>query len=351
LRADATVSRVIAAWRRLTGGRAVRDSERSTLLACSGGPDSAALVLSIAAAVVPERDHRAEQQRSGPLHIAYVLHDMRSPEAGARDCGIAQKLAEDLGVQFHAGRALAGEAGEIKSEATYRRLRYRALAELAGTFDCKYVATGHHANDQLETVLARFIRGAGPAALAGMRESRRLESVGGPLLIRPMLTVTRDEARQICGLAGLIVAEDETNLDQTHLRSALRHRVVPPLIELAPHMAGRIETTLTLLRASGELLNEAGTQLLNLATITADGSAQWQRSALASSNPAIIAQAFLTLRRLLLGAACESPVRSRAFLRAASLCVDDERKPRQTTIAGLRVIISSRSVVVQRAKN
>jgi len=84
---DAGVRRIVRAWRALTGGRGVRDVDRRTLIACSGGVDSSALVLALATAT----EH---------LVVAHVVHDMRGAEDALADRDAARVLAERVGLGF-----------------------------------------------------------------------------------------------------------------------------------------------------------------------------------------------------------------------------------------------------------
>lgn len=222
-RSDPVVRRIVAGWRRLTGGSATRDSGRPTLVACSGGADSSALLLALSTV-------------SPPPAVAHVLHDMRPPAEAEADRDATARLCDRLGVEFHEGRArVAGLPGN--AEANARRARESALAEIAGRTGRAYVATGHHAEDQLETILMRLMRGSGVRGLGGIHPKRRL--AGGIVLVRPMLGVTRGEARGLCARSGWAWAEDRTNTDLSRRRAAIRERVIPAMLEIDPGAARR----------------------------------------------------------------------------------------------------------------
>lgn len=224
LAAEPAARRILADARRLTGGSRTRDPERPTLLACSGGADSSALVLAIAASPIP-------------AVVAHVLHDLRPPEQAEADRDAARRLAERCGLPFAEARVqvrdLPGNA-----EANARRARYGALARLASEHACRFVATGHQADDQAETLLMRLLRGAGPEGLSGVRPRRSLAP--GVALVRPMLRITRPEAEAICRAAGWAWREDLTNRDTARLRAAVRHTVLPALRTLRPDAAVRL---------------------------------------------------------------------------------------------------------------
>lgn len=206
---DPTARQIIASWRRLTGGTSVRDPDRPTIAACSGGADSSALVLALAATPAAVR-------------VVHVLHRMRPAAEARADAEAARELAERTGCAFE-----LIELGEHEpTEAGAARARRGALAEAAGRHATPFVATGHTADDQLETLLMRLARGAGPRGMRGVLPSRRC---GGATLVRPMLAITREQALELCRRAGWRWREDRTNLETDRVRSSLRRTVTPAL--------------------------------------------------------------------------------------------------------------------------
>jgi tRNA(Ile)-lysidine synthase len=105
-------------------------------------------------------------------------------------------------------------------QAKARDARYAALAEWARESRAKVLLTAHHIDDQAETVLMRLARGAGLGGLAGVRATRPL----GPdlNLARPLLGWRKDELRRIVEQAGLEAADDPSNADPRHDRTAMR---------------------------------------------------------------------------------------------------------------------------------
>jgi tRNA(Ile)-lysidine synthase len=209
----------------LTGGPDVRDGDRPTLLAVSGGADSSALALALG-------------RRPGVLAIGHVVHDMRSKKDAEADREVVEELGERLGLPVRIERVRLGKGN---AEASARQLRYEALAGLADDAGCRYVATAHQADDVLETLLANLVRGTGPRGLRGPAHRRAISA--GVTLVRPMLRVTRAQAEAICRKAHWRWVEDETNVDpggaDAPLRAALRERVLPELEALRPGAALR----------------------------------------------------------------------------------------------------------------
>ena len=222
-----SIREIIAAWRRLTSPPDARrrGPGEAVLVACSGGADSSALVLALASA-------------GARGVVAHIVHDLRPRRVAHADRDAARRLAERVGWPFVTAsvrvKALPGNA-----EANARRARYQALARLAAKRSLRFIATAHHADDQIETVLMRLLRGAGPSKLAGIRERRGLS---GAILIRPMLCISRAQARAICSAAGWKWREDATNADRTRLRARLRAEVVPRLRRIRPDVGERVCT-------------------------------------------------------------------------------------------------------------
>ncbi|MFI4871922.1 MAG: tRNA lysidine(34) synthetase TilS [Phycisphaerales bacterium JB061] len=212
-----SIRRIVAQWRQLTGGSAVRDPGRPTLLALSGGPDSSALLLALASC------------KPARIVAAHIRHNLRPDASQNADLESARSLSERLGVPFVSRDIHIEDHSNPEAEA--RRLRYAVLTDIADESGCRFVATGHHADDQLETMLMTLTRGSGPGGLSGIRPSRPLsESVA---LVRPALVCSRTELLEICHDAGHQPAHDETNDDLTRRRAWLRARVIPELLSHA----------------------------------------------------------------------------------------------------------------------
>lgn len=210
------------------------------MVACSGGADSVALAVAIASAT-PD------------LVVAHVVHDMRSLEEALGDRDSVKRLAELIGVPF-VDAAIEVKSLKGNSEGHARRLRYAALGELAAIHRCGFVATAHHADDQMESVIMALLRGAGPRGLAGIAPKRKLRPEVE--LIRPMLGVTRAEARRFCETLGLDWREDATNSDESRLRNVVRARVLPVLEALRPGATIRGARSADLLRQVGAIFKD-----------------------------------------------------------------------------------------------
>jgi tRNA(Ile)-lysidine synthase len=233
----------------------VRDAGRRTLIACSGGADSSALLLALSA-VSP-----------GP-EVCHVVHDMRSAAEARADADRTRALCASLGVTYHE-RSVAVPASGENAESAARALRYAALGVVARERGLRFVATGHHADDQLETLLMRMLRGAGVRGMAGIRATRLLDGGddGSVTVVRPMLGVSHAEAVGLCERCGWAWNEDATNRDERRLRAALRARVLPALRSVEPDAAARASRTAASLASADEAIGAWAGAVLAGATV------------------------------------------------------------------------------------
>lgn len=179
----------------------------SFAVAVSGGADSLALLL-LSAAAFP-----------GRVRAATVDHGLR-PEAR----GEAQKVAglcERIGVPHFILCVRVERDGE-GLQAAAREARYRALAGWMDGEGLGLLLTGHHADDQAETLLMRLNRGSGVGGLAGIRPSGPLPGAGHLRLARPLLGWRREELAGIARAAGVEPAVDPSNRDPAYDRTRLR---------------------------------------------------------------------------------------------------------------------------------
>jgi tRNA(Ile)-lysidine synthase len=197
------------------------------IVAVSGGPDSVALLLGLAA---------IQRQLAIKLHVAHYNHNLRADSTD--DAEFVADLAESIGVPFAIGTATEEEYKQVKHlspEAAARELRYRFLGDTAQQFCSTSIVVGHTADDQTETILLHVVRGAGLTGITGMQSTRNLVHDGKPLtLVRPFLNITHTETMAFCEKHNIKPIMDPTNADTTIPRNHLRIEILPRLATLNP---------------------------------------------------------------------------------------------------------------------
>jgi tRNA(Ile)-lysidine synthase len=198
-------------------GRASADVPHGAglLVAVSGGPDSTAMahLLSIAR---PDLE----------LELVHVRHGLRDDAA---DAATAAAHAVALECRYHE-QHVDVHVGRLGPEAAAREARYGALVDRAHAAGVRWVAVGHTADDQAETVLLNLVRGSGLRGVGGMRPQR---NHGAVRLLRPLLRIRRDDIAGFIAGEGLLAVADPTNRDPDQRRARARHEVLPVLDRLA----------------------------------------------------------------------------------------------------------------------
>ena len=202
------------------------------LVAFSGGPDSLALAIVLA---------NLGEELCYRLHLAHLDHafDPASSERADK----ARLLARELELPFTSERidiGAARQAGE-SLEAAARRIRYDYLEHVADEEGARFVATGHHRDDQAETVLLRMLFGTGLAGLSGIQPRRGR-------WIRPLLQETRDDLATISRTRRLEGIDDPGNRDLHFPRNRIRHHLLPSLGEGSSSALAGLARTSALLR-------------------------------------------------------------------------------------------------------
>jgi len=268
---DLVHAAVEQALARMPGGRWV--------VACSGGPDSTALVDALAAG------------GTRALHVVAVDHGLRA--AAAQEAAAVVEWARARGLPASAIRVTV----DGKSMAAARRARYDALVAEATRVGAAAIAVGHTATDQAETLLDRLVRGAGTRGLSAMAPARRID--GALWLVRPLLAVTRADIEAYVAARGLAVVRDPTNDDRAYRRSRLRHEVLPLLRRERPDVDRALAETCDRLRADADALDAVAADAL--AGIR-DADATLDAAALARLPEALFARVVTVASGLCLGA-------------------------------------------------
>lgn len=194
----------------------------SLVVAVSGGADSVSLL-----------DACVRLNRRGKLPVkifaAHLNHQLRREESDG-DEAFVRRLAAELDIECLIERIAVADFARVEKrnlEATGRRLRYEFLARAAKGFKAEFVCTAHTLDDQAETILMRLLRGTGAEGMHGIRPVSQLSETTE--LIRPILTVTRNEILEHCTHYNVEFRQDSSNLSSELTRNRIRHELIPML--------------------------------------------------------------------------------------------------------------------------
>lgn len=205
--------------------RGVDLGRRPLVVAVSGGPDSVALL------------HALTRQPIAHLVIAHLNHQLRGPDSDD-DERFVHQLHQVLQARGTVQLVLRCERADVGAQArreganlesVARRMRYGWLIQVARDVQAAFVATGHTADDQAETVLHRLLRGTGLKGLQGIAARRMLTS--GIELIRPLLGSTRAEVLTYLKAERQAYREDASNQNRNYTRNRIRHELLPYLAQ------------------------------------------------------------------------------------------------------------------------
>lgn len=191
----------------------------------SGGPDSVCMLHLL-------KDLNDIEDFRWRLIVAHVHHQLRGKEAD-EDEEFVRRLADKLGLPFVSVKVNVRELkekGGVSLEEAARKLRHRALKDIALKEKAQKIALAHTFDDQSETILFRIIRGTGLRGLRGIPAIRLLSRKDDLFLVRPMIEVERAEIEQYLKERNIPFRIDSTNKDTRLTRNFIRNELFP-LIE------------------------------------------------------------------------------------------------------------------------
>ena len=222
------------------------DKSRPVLAGVSGGPDSLCLL-------------EALRQEGYPILAAHFNHHLR-PESDS-EAEVFKQTASSLGVQSVTGEGEVEKYADshgMSVEEAARHLRYTFLFDQARRNEAQAVAVGHTADDQVETVLMHFIRGAGLTGLKGMSHRAILPAFDPQIpIVRPLLDVWRAETEAFCLANSLQPVTDASNESLNYTRNRLRNILIPILETYNPRFREAVWRSVQTLKSDHALLTDA----------------------------------------------------------------------------------------------
>ena len=192
------------------------------LLAVSGGADSVALMHTLWAL-------KADRHINTQLVCAHLNHKLRGTESDADEKYVVSQVA-NLGIDITTRRLDVKRYAarqKLSLETAGRKWRIETLTKIAEQNGCACIATGHHKDDNAETIIQRLLRGCGFRGLSGIWPRRRFEN--GACFIRPLLCVSKDKIRQYLQSRGVRWREDSSNAEIEFRRNFIRHELIPEI--------------------------------------------------------------------------------------------------------------------------
>lgn len=206
------------------------------LCAVSGGADSMCLLHMI-------------YSRGIKVVAAHFEHGIRGEES-LRDASFVESWCREAGIDCVIGHgtvpSYAAERG-LGLEQAARELRYAFLEKTAAEQGCKYIATAHNADDNVETVIFNLARGGGTLGLKGIPRERGY-------FIRPLLDMSRREIESYLEKNAIPHVEDGSNASDDYSRNLIRHHVTPVLRRINPELHLAVERTAKLLEQDEDCL-------------------------------------------------------------------------------------------------
>jgi len=210
----------------------------------SGGMDSMVLLHVL---------HALRESLRLDLIVAHVNHGLR-PAESEKEAELVERESRRLGYLFEVGqfdvKGFQKESGYSPQDAA-RRIRFHFFNHLVTKHEAQKLALGHNADDQVETILLRLIRGSGLKGLRGMlpiREGR---------VVRPLLDVWREEIESFMRERGIPYLVDSSNLKEKYLRNRLRLKLIPSIEkEYQPNFKEVVLRSSAILRAEDDYLSQ-----------------------------------------------------------------------------------------------
>jgi len=222
---------------------------QKVLVAVSGGPDSLCLLHIL---------HSLAMSLDISLHVVHIHHGLR-PEASAEAVSV-KKEAIRLGLPISVRRVkvkkLQAQTGCSLQEAA-RKARYSVLADVALLSGAERVATAHHRDDRVETLLMRLLSGSGLDGLKGIPIKRMLEH--GIEVVRPLYYLSRQEIENYCRTFKLSPLWDQSNMRPEYYRNHVRLQLLPFLeAEFGGHVRRALANAADNLTEDAALLEALG---------------------------------------------------------------------------------------------
>jgi len=215
-------------------------NDSTIVIAVSTGVDSMALLHAFL---------KLREEYSLNLHVAHFNH--RKRKQSEEEEAFLRSFCASRSLPFHLRRLEEEVKGNFQSFA--RKKRYEFFREVSETVGADYLALAHHANDNVETILMRIMRGSNLKGYSGMDAVLPFH---GLLLIRPFLDIRKEDIMSYAKEEGIRYYQDESNFQDIYLRNRIRKTVVPALFQEDPNVHLKFREFAETLKEADLLLEE-----------------------------------------------------------------------------------------------
>lgn len=192
----------------------------SILVGVSGGVDSMVLASLLA---------RLKKDLNFEFSLAHVNYGLRGEESESQE-KLVRHFADKNQIPCFVSKAELPKSQNLQAAA--RDFRYHFFSEMALQMGASKIAVAHHLEDQVETILAHWLRGSSLKGLMGMKPFREMGN--GLMLIRPLLEFSKEELRAYAIRNRIPYIEDSSNESDQYWRNRLRHELLPVIQNLRP---------------------------------------------------------------------------------------------------------------------
>jgi tRNA(Ile)-lysidine synthase len=229
------------------------EANTTVIVGVSGGPDSMALL-------------RYLISWQDKLHLtivaAHVDHSLRGAESQA-DFEYVKSYCEKRSIPFEAEKVdvvRLKKKEQLSTQVAARHLRYEFFAKVMEKYNAKYLALGHHGDDQVETMLMNQVRGNVGNGLSGI-PFRRPFATGS--IIRPFLSITKERIEQYCKEENIIPRRDHSNDSDDYMRNRFRKHILPLLKEENSNVHTRMQLQSEMIQHDQVLLEQLAVEKLD----------------------------------------------------------------------------------------
>lgn len=212
------------------------------IVGVSGGPDSTALL-----------DVLVQYSPQTNIVVVHINHGIRGKASDA-DEKFVRQLAKFYGLKCEVKRVKL--AKKTHQEELGRKIRREFFEKLRAKYHAKWIVTAHTQDDQIETIVFNFLRGSGPAGLAGMK-------VANGFYLKPFLHIPKAEILQYLKERKLQFRKDATNADMRYKRNFIRKKILPLFLRVNPSFQKTLLRNAETFRCVSDWLNSKAEEFLN----------------------------------------------------------------------------------------